>query len=334
MGMQDGSLGLRNLPISQRPATFATHDPEGIHRYVSETSLHRLRSVGALEAMELTHWRCSLADTHLNLVRLNCGSDFYIRKEPDTGQYIFQFPIEGVCELQSGRVQSRAMPGQVFVLNPRQEAIKRWVGPCMQMMVQVEKRALERVLSAELGRTCTEQLKFDPGIQDEEVGHALAAMIRSMWQDLNENPMLQQWRVTRSLEHNLLVAILCTLPHNYSGEFRQASLPAPYYIKRAEDYIRQNVRNLIDIDQLVAVSGVSSRSLYYGFRRWRGTTPMTYLRNMRLSLAHEELKSARESGSNVTRVALGVGYDHLSRFSKDYRQRFGQTPSVTMLQGF
>lgn len=331
--MHDQAQGLRNLPVSTGNATFATHDPEGIHRYVSKTSLHRLRAARPMAAMELVHWRFSLLDTHLDLVRLDCGSEFYIRKEPDTSHYVFQFPIEGVCELQSGRTQARAAPGQVFVLNPHQEAMKHWVGPCMQMMVQVDRRVLERVLAAELGRGCTEVLKFDQGIQDETVGRALSAMIRSMWQDLSENPVLQQWRVTRSLERNLLVAILNTLPHNYSSEFRQSALPAPYYIKRAEDYIRENVRNLIDIDQLVAVSGVSSRSLYYGFRRWRGTTPMTYLRNLRLSLAHEELKCARETGGNVTRVALGVGYDHLSRFSKDYRQRFGQSPSVTMLHG-
>jgi AraC-like DNA-binding protein len=198
----------------------------------------------------------------------------------------------------------------------------------------VDRRALERVLAAELGRDCPGPIQFDQTIHDEQVGHALGAVIRSLWNDLSEYPVLQQWRVTRSLERNLLVAILGLMPHNYSADFLGGGTPAaPYYVKRAEEYIRENVRNVIKIEHLVAVSGVSSRSLYYGFRRWRGTTPMSYLRNLRLSLAHEELKLARSTGNNVTRIALSVGYDHLSRFSKDYRQRFGESPSVTMLQG-
>src|SRR5690606_26227317 len=163
---------------------------------------------------------------------------------------------------------------------------KHWVGPCTQLMVQVDRRALERVLAAELDRDCADMIKFDQTIHDEQIGHALGSVVRSLWQDLSDKPGLQQWRVPPSLPRNLLVAILGLVPHNYSAEFQNGVTPAaPYYVKRAEEYIRANVRNVIEIEQLVEVSGVSSRSLYYGFRRWRGTTPMSYLRNLRLSLA-------------------------------------------------
>lgn len=317
----------------QVEATFATCDLEETARYVTESSLHTLRPFDSCSGVDLTHWRYTLENTNVDIVKLTCGSEFRVNRTREANHYLFQLPISGVCNIESDRANRVALPGEVFVLNPRQEASKRWKGPCVQVQVQVDRHAMERLLWAELGQNCSDPLTFDSAVQSEAAGRTLYAVTLSVWRDLSEHPMLRQWRVVRSLERNLMMTYLGLLKHNYSDEFHRAATPAaPYYVKRAEEFLRSNVRNPIDIEELVRVTKVSSRSIYYGFRRWRGTTPMNYLRNLRLSLAHEELKKARDEGNNVTRIALGVGYDHLSRFSADYKQRYGQSPSTTMLQ--
>ena len=317
----------------QRQPTFMTCDLEEGARYVSETSLHTLRPVNSNSEVDLAHWRCSLENTHLDMIKLTCGSEFWIGRTGATNRFLFQFPLSGSCRIESGSRSVIASPGEAFVLNPRQDTFKRWHSPCSQIMVQVERRTLERVLAAEIGRDCAEPLLFDSAVQDKTAARALNAVTQSVWRDFMEHSPLHHRCVMRAFERSLLVAYLGILRHNYSDELHRPVAPAaPYYVRRAEDFIRANIRDRIDIEDLVAVSAVSARSLYYGFRRWRGTTPMNYLRNLRLSVAHEELKKARDEGNNVTRIALGVGYDHLSRFSKDYKQRFGQSPSTTMLQ--
>lgn len=320
-------------PLPRDEATFTTSDMHEGMRYISETSLHTLRPVDARSTVELRHWGLSLTNIQLNLVELTCGSEFKMEKSAEAGHYLFQLPISGVCEVQAGRTKAQASAGQMFAYNPGDEAQKRWIGSCTQLMIRVDRHAFSRVLSSELDRECREPIMFDRSIQGTDTGRALGAMARSVWQDMSYHASLRQWRITNSFERNFLVACLGLMPHNYSDEFcRPVTSAAPYYVRRAEEYIRANLRDSIEIEDLVAVSGVSSRSLYYGFRRWRGTTPMSYLRNLRLNLAHEELKYARDAGVHVTRVALGVGYDHLSRFSKDYKQRFGQSPSTTLRQ--
>lgn len=330
--MNEWTQGLAMFSADE--TTFATSDLHEGMRYVTEKTSHTLRPLEPKPEVEMMHWRFSLENTHLDLIKLTCGGEFIVGRTGESNYFTFQFPMVGVCQIEIGRDTAIASPGQVFAVNPHQELVKRWRGPCGQMMVQIERRAFQRLLVAELDHECAAPLIFDCSVQSPEIADALGAITLSVAQQLALHPALHHRRLLRSMERNLLLSYLTLLNHNYRDEFlRSDAAAAPYYVKRAENYIRLNLRNPVTIDELVEISGVSSRSLYYGFKRWRGTTPMSYLRSLRLALAREELKRAREEGGNVTRIALGVGYDHLSRFSKDYKLRFGESPSTTMLQG-
>lgn len=312
-------------------ATFETSDlAEGMH-YVSETSRHMLCPTRNSSPVTLRHWGLSLDHVQLDLVELMCGEEFRTEKMSEDAHYYFQLPISGVCEIEIGSFRGHATPGQAFALNSGENARKKWIGGCRQLMIRVDRQALTHVLSSELDRDCRAPVHFESRIQDSHAGLALRSAALSTWQNLRLLDPVEHWRIGRALERNLLMACLGLLAHNYTEEFlAPKSAVAPYYVRRAEDYIRANLREPIGIDDMVAVSGVSSRSLYYGFRRWRGTTPMSFLRNLRLSVAHEELRNAQSNGDRVTRIAMNIGYDHLSRFSRDYKQRFGETPSATM----
>ena len=77
-------------------------------------------------------------------------------------------------------------------------------------------------------------------------------------------------------------------------------------------------------------SGVSARSLHAGFRRFRDATPMGYLKNYRLAMARKALKAGGQGGVSVTNVALACGFTHLSKFARDYHERYGERPSDTL----
>jgi AraC-like DNA-binding protein/tetratricopeptide (TPR) repeat protein len=86
----------------------------------------------------------------------------------------------------------------------------------------------------------------------------------------------------------------------------------------------------IGMPQLVKASRMPQRTLHRHFRRILGTTPLMYLRLIRLSAAHDLLLEP-DSGS-VSDIAVQVGYTHLGRFAADFRRRFGQLPSATRQQ--
>ena len=95
-----------------------------------------------------------------------------------------------------------------------------------------------------------------------------------------------------------------------------------------EDRLDQNV--LPTIVDICASLGVSERTLQSAFRASTGVSPSTYLRRSRLNRVHEALASSDPQGTTTTRVATRFGFLHLSRFSGDYHQMFGETPSATL----
>ena len=62
-----------------------------------------------------------------------------------------------------------------------------------------------------------------------------------------------------------------------------------------EQFIEEHARDAIALAELTGVAGVSARALQMGFRRFRDTTPMAYLRSIRLELARTELANKPDS---------------------------------------
>jgi AraC family ethanolamine operon transcriptional activator len=73
--------------------------------------------------------------------------------------------------------------------------------------------------------------------------------------------------------------------------------------------------------------GASRRKLNYCFQDVLGTSPVKYLRAVRLSGVRRELRCG---ASSVQDVAARWGFWHPGQFSQDYKRQFGELPSVTL----
>jgi AraC-like DNA-binding protein len=136
-----------------------------------------------------------------------------------------------------------------------------------------------------------------------------------------------------AFDEYLLTLLLHQHPHNYSDELaKRTPTPVPGVVRRAERYIAEHADTPITVSDVAAGLGISLRSLQQGFRQFRSTTPLTYLRQVRLQRVREELLS-NHSEENITEIALRHGFSHLGRFSAYYRSTFGEAPSVTWRRG-
>jgi AraC-like DNA-binding protein len=100
----------------------------------------------------------------------------------------------------------------------------------------------------------------------------------------------------------------------------------PYFLKRADQFIADQIGSAITVSRLAEHCGVSWRTLQKAFMDFRGVTPVAYARNMRLDHAHRALG---EGDAGVTEVAARFGFGSPTTFSLEYRKRFGQSPSRT-----
>jgi AraC-like DNA-binding protein len=86
----------------------------------------------------------------------------------------------------------------------------------------------------------------------------------------------------------------------------------------------------IRISDLCMALNISPRTLELAFRMVMGMTPHVFFRKRRLNMAYMELMRADPRESRVTDIALSLGFSELGRFSVQYRELFGESPSETL----
>ncbi|HVJ37837.1 MAG TPA: helix-turn-helix domain-containing protein [Stenotrophomonas sp.] len=101
-------------------------------------------------------------------------------------------------------------------------------------------------------------------------------------------------------------------------------------LRRAEDYLRTNLRHNLYINDICNVTGVSERALRYAFDDLLGMSPNRYLSMLRLCAAYRGLADADPQRSSVKAIALSCGLWDLSRFAENYRRLFGELPRETL----
>ena len=101
-------------------------------------------------------------------------------------------------------------------------------------------------------------------------------------------------------------------------------------VERVVEYLKENAYTLPTVTDLCAVAQLSERSLEYGFRETFNTTPIRYLKTVRLNGARRDLIKASARELRVADVALVWGFLEFGRFSREYRQMFSELPSVTL----
>jgi AraC-like DNA-binding protein len=104
--------------------------------------------------------------------------------------------------------------------------------------------------------------------------------------------------------------------------------------RRAVAFIEQHAHADISLVDIAAAAHVSIRALQLAFRRHLDTTPMAYLRAVRVDRVHHELLAADPGhGVTVTEIAARWGFHNHSRFTNRYRYTYGVYPRHTLHTG-
>ncbi|WP_033338341.1 helix-turn-helix transcriptional regulator [Catenuloplanes japonicus] len=104
----------------------------------------------------------------------------------------------------------------------------------------------------------------------------------------------------------------------------------PAMLRRAIAFIESYADREIGLADIAAEARVTIRAVQLGFQRHLATTPLAYLRRIRLAQAHRELALAAPGATTVAAVAARWGFLSHSRFTARYRDTYGCTPSQTL----
>lgn len=234
---------------------------------------------------------------------------------------------------ERGALLTCAVPGTAAIVAYDQAVRMQWTAGTEQVMLLVNRHAVEDRLERMLGDRLDEPLAFRPEIDLSRDG----GFIQSIFDNMSRLVAAGAGCGDRSIlvdefERSIATSMLVTLPHSHSDQLfiDRRSVP-PRMVRRVLDLIESNPVDALRMSDLAKFAGTSERSLYQAFGRHVGISPMAYLRRRRLQLAHDELQAAEPAGSvSVTDVAYRWGFNHTGRFANDYKRLFGESPSATL----
>lgn len=94
-------------------------------------------------------------------------------------------------------------------------------------------------------------------------------------------------------------------------------------IEKALQDVQVNYSKQYDVESLAKSVNMSVSSFHQAFKNVTSTSPIQYLKKIRLSKAKDFLV---EQNASVTEAALHVGYESVSQFNREFKRYYGVTP--------
>lgn len=254
--------------------------------------------------------------------------------EIDAGEpenwFMVHSTVQGSCAMRVGRNEILAAADTDVVSSATYGLRMNWSADCGQLVLKINRGALERQLGRLLDDEIRRPLEFLPEVPSGPVsGYRRLLSFIAAEADEDET-FFQSAAGGRHLEETMMTMLLMRFPHSYSRDLADpAGAASPRHIRAAEGFIRAHAEEPITVDEIAAAAGVSVRTLFEAFQRFRRTTPMAFLKTVRLEAIRDELLAAPPTAS-VTAIAMKWGITNLGRFAESYRRRYHELPSQTL----
>jgi AraC-like DNA-binding protein len=247
-----------------------------------------------------------------------------------------------LCDIVSGAFEDHAVagwrtreafgPGDVFTLAPPDLPYTGRLNRARYRVTRLASALLDQVAAPERGAEPVRLLDHRPvsAAAAERLRRAVGHVDRQVLAvpPGNDSPLL-----VATASRYLAACVLTAFPNTglvdpTASDRRDAGSAV---VRRAVEYIEANADSDLSPADIAAAAHITVRGLQYAFRRHLDTTPMAYVRRVRLDRAHRELLAADPgSGATVAAIAARWGFLHQGRFVATYRSVHGRTPGQTL----
>lgn len=262
---------------------------------------------------------------HLGIHTVSYGARVRVAIEPRIEALEFQIGLAGEAQITQHNTTIRLSTGEICAVNASARVQIDMNESCRMLVLWVVPDALRRV---NMGRAYPRGFQLRP-LNLANCAPNLARLLDNIvCADLNASTNELNDPLVRTPLEQTLYALLLRLTQT-QVDTHPEDVPIPSYLRCALAYARARLTDDIDLTGLACIAGVSPRTLQLAFRRHFQTTPFAWLREQRLELARAALSAANNPAPSVSAVALGCGFTHLGRFARQYRARYGESPSST-----
>ena len=98
-------------------------------------------------------------------------------------------------------------------------------------------------------------------------------------------------------------------------------------ISKATDWIKTHLNEAIVIEELASRCGMSVSGFHHHFKEITQLSPLQYQKSLRLMEARRLIQA---NDTQIAQIAMQVGYESPSQFSREYKRLFGISPSAEL----
>ncbi|RFB84565.1 AraC family transcriptional regulator [Rhizobium leguminosarum bv. trifolii] len=264
---------------------------------------------------------------------LACNGEWNLSATAETPEWLtIHVPREGFSGMTRRQITTTASPGQML-LGQSHEADHFLVRGALHRSQKLflDWEQIRRTFGQLFEAPLVGSLDLSPVIDGSTpAGHLVKNLVETMISGmLGDGILLQSPIAMTNLPQALAELLIRSVPHRYSQRLEQAAFtPAPRHIRRAIDFMHANIAEPITIAMIAQSANVSVRSLETGFRTFKGATPASYLRTLRLRAARKDLLD-RSNVQSIREICLKWGFVHAGRFSALYGSVYGESPRET-----
>lgn len=201
----------------------------------------------------------------------------------------------------------------------------QWTGSARVRAFVFDRTDAERVARIAAGDDRLVLRRIEPHARDRDAAtqwERSFAHVSSSLASVHDDDIL-----ATELQRHALLTTLSTFSTSYVEAVERARQrsSAPRTVRRAVAHIEAHAHEPLTLEDIATAAGISGRGLQHAFRRTLDMTPMEYVRRVRLSAAHDELRAG--TAVSVSDVARRWGFSSASRFARYHREHYGQNPA-------
>lgn len=269
----------------------------------------------------------------LGVYTLSYGAPVELRIDPTARSYLVLLAGGSGGTLAAG---NRVVPLTPAVITPGTRATLRWPRDACVTVIRVSRTMMDAAARIDRGAPLGGSIVFDPYLDPAEDKAGPWLSLADTFVAALESGSMAESPVAMTHFERLLVHGLFAVQPNSAREAADSLREAiPSSLEAALAFCDRHTGTPPPVDEIAAAAHVSRRTLQSQFRLYLGTTPLGYLREVRLARVHADLIAAavRRGSATVTDIANRHGFHHMGRFAVQYRAAYGRPPSETLHTG-
>jgi AraC-like DNA-binding protein len=316
---------------SPQRISIDTPDPDEAHDFLRATYVeHSVRLSGSPERFRFRH---TMTDGgNFFVARYEHSMNCTVETDP-FGYLLIGQMFGGRLRLRAGRAEISPALGEMFVLDPTALMNIHWED-FQAVLVRLDLDVVQRVAAEVTGHAEPSEVRFGLArAVSPDRSRNWQGLVRYLTHDFCRNETAYNSPLIHSQTMRLLAAtVLDTFPNTtMSTDPARPGGTDASAVRRAVAFIDDHAAEPIGVADIAIAARLGPRTLQDAFRRHLDTTPMTYLRRVRLERAHLDLQATDPTtGTTVADIATRWGFAHHGRFAAQYRSRYGYPPSSTL----